>query len=478
MRNSLIYIVLFFTYFACNERHSARDIINRKSPTSFVTISLDSTNLLPNQRIAFLYLDSLANGHSVALTDKETRILLYTSTMFVASDKNQIPYLIYPGEKIKTRYAFTDTLQLYITGNEIRTNELDFFRKLVLETESIFNVFNTNSYLKSVRTIDEFNLIEEKITALKNKRLAYLDIYKVKYPISNEFFKIANQTIIGSAIDDYILLCIKNRQFLKHKDLLQNVISTKLINLKELTFMPYQGCFRPYLSMIYLATGKNTAIMATQEELKDSFDFIANTFEGTVKDFLMANMLNTAKHNGIKISPAYIEKFKKLCKDIGYKTIIDKKLKAIYTIAEVQGTNNLLSVDGKSVKKMHFILSKYKGKIILLDFWASWCIPCRTEMPYTRQIIKEYKGKDIVFINISTDKDIDRWLKANKEEDLDDEHSFLLLNASQAPFTKRYEINSIPRYILIDREGKVVNEDAPRPSDKELLNKINNLLSN
>ncbi len=135
----------------------------------------------------------------------------------------------------------------------------------------------------------------------------------------------------------------------------------------------------------------------------------------------------------------------------------------------------LLSADGKTVQDLSAVISTYKGKIVLLDFWASWCNPCREEMPYTNILKKEYAGKTIVFITISTDSNISDWQKANKEESLGNENSFLFLNADQASFVKHYNINSIPRYLLLGKDGKVISDDAPRPSDPKLkifFNKI------
>lgn len=66
-----------------------------------------------------------------------------------------------------------------------------------------------------------------------------------------------------------------------------------------------------------------------------------------------------------------------------------------------KGSNKLLSLDGKTVQDLKEVIAKYKGKLVLFDFWASWCIPCREEMPHSSTLKKEYKDKYIVFVTIS-----------------------------------------------------------------------------
>jgi thiol-disulfide isomerase/thioredoxin len=133
----------------------------------------------------------------------------------------------------------------------------------------------------------------------------------------------------------------------------------------------------------------------------------------------------------------------------------------------------LLLVDCKTIKDMQTVIAQYKKKLILLDFWASWCSPCRVEMPYLDRLKKNFKDKNIVFVCISTDKQTNDWLKASKEESLVNNNDFLFLNFHSSQFAQLYKINTIPRYILIDAKGKIINDDTPRPSDPKLKELIN-----
>jgi thiol-disulfide isomerase/thioredoxin len=118
-------------------------------------------------------------------------------------------------------------------------------------------------------------------------------------------------------------------------------------------------------------------------------------------------------------------------------------------------------------------LSDYLGKLVYIDFWATWCGPCKGEIPFLQKLEEEYKGKNIVFISVSTDRQSDRqkWLDMVKEKKLGGVQLFAGDRANQV--INPYHINSIPRFVLIDKEGNLIDGNAPRPSDSEIRPLIN-----
>jgi thiol-disulfide isomerase/thioredoxin len=121
------------------------------------------------------------------------------------------------------------------------------------------------------------------------------------------------------------------------------------------------------------------------------------------------------------------------------------------------------------------VLAKYKGKVIYLDFWASWCNPCRKEMPYSLELQKKYTGKDVVFLYMSTDKNAKAWEDMVKQLQLTG-MNYRASNAVKQQIYNQFNLQYIPRYILIDKKGKVVDADAKRPSDPATVTDINKLL--
>ena len=120
-------------------------------------------------------------------------------------------------------------------------------------------------------------------------------------------------------------------------------------------------------------------------------------------------------------------------------------------------------------------LSDFHGKVVLVDVWATWCGPCRKEVPYLVKLEKEMEGKDVVFIGVSVDekKDYQKWLDVLDQEGLAGEQLFA---GGWAQIVKDYKIKGIHRFMVFDREGKVVTINAPRPSDPELKKLLLKLL--
>ncbi|MDT0552658.1 TlpA family protein disulfide reductase [Urechidicola vernalis] len=120
-------------------------------------------------------------------------------------------------------------------------------------------------------------------------------------------------------------------------------------------------------------------------------------------------------------------------------------------------------------------LDDLKGKFVYIDVWATWCGPCKQQIPYLKQVEKEYEHKNIAFVSISTDRanKYDAWRKMIADKEMG---GIQLYAGTDYSFSQEYQINAIPRFILIDPEGNIVDANAPRPSDprlKELFNSLN-----
>lgn len=141
---------------------------------------------------------------------------------------------------------------------------------------------------------------------------------------------------------------------------------------------------------------------------------------------------------------------------------------------------NFDNIDGSKTS-----LSDLKGKNVYIDVWATWCAPCIEEIPALKQLEKDYKDKNVAFVSMSIDDDRAHggsweqaktdWQQMVREMNLGGIQIYAP-NGWQTQFIKDYRIKGIPRFILLDKNGNIVDASAPRPSDDKIRRLLNELI--
>lgn len=144
-----------------------------------------------------------------------------------------------------------------------------------------------------------------------------------------------------------------------------------------------------------------------------------------------------------------------------------KKNKHMFTTPDFQ----LKDVHGSSID-----IRRFKGKVIYIDFWGSWCKPCMALMPSSEKLREKFKTKNVVFLYINFHDSKDRWLKTINEKRLQGVH-LKAEKENEAYFNDTFGIGQgFPRYALIDTKGVLITMAAPRPDSEQIVSFIEKAL--
>jgi thiol-disulfide isomerase/thioredoxin len=136
---------------------------------------------------------------------------------------------------------------------------------------------------------------------------------------------------------------------------------------------------------------------------------------------------------------------------------------------------NLYSILNLQEKQIDSL--KGKTQFFYVDFWASWCTACIGHFRFSKRIQEDYKSAPIAFIFVSIDEDEMFWKSAKEKYKISALNSYRISNYQENSFIKVYNIFSLPRYMIFDNRGNVINSQAPNPSNPEIREIFEKLLN-
>lgn len=178
----------------------------------------------------------------------------------------------------------------------------------------------------------------------------------------------------------------------------------------------------------------------------------AHVIFGKNADFLEAHQAAQTKLASQYLGSDYVEDYNNLIVSLQSQTMLNQQAGPI-SVGMPAPDIQLPSTDGKTT----YSLSQLKGKVVLLDFWASWCGPCRRENPNVVRVYDKYNKKGFEVFSVSLDKQdgLEKWKAAIKQDNLKWKYHVSDLQFWNSAPARLYGVNSIPRTFLIDKEGKI-----------------------
>lgn len=348
----------------------------------------------------------------------------------------------YEGESADVNY-FIDTLKLaHPKFTDIELNEVDYVAELKrCIAENSMNI--------------EKQDFDKKFKKVEKERLKYyLLSWAAKYP---RYYKPQNQDenfqpALNFYYDELQSFIKEDDELLKIKEYKEFIVNA----VSALSLKDYHGLDKYWFTLEVITTKLNWCVAHIKNP--ELLGFLIHTY-----------VMNYVGQHGIETAGPMIALHKEKVNSPKLKSDFQNLYTEWANLAKGKQAPTFTCQDtsGKVVK-----LEDFRGKYVLIDLWATWCGPCCKEHPYFKQLEEEYHGKEIYFVSISTDRDKKLWMKKLKKDKL----SGIQLNMREIHhFMKVYKIAGIPRFILIDKEGKIVNVKMPYPSDpktKEILNSL------
>ncbi|UMB53926.1 TlpA family protein disulfide reductase [Lutibacter sp. A64] len=274
-----------------------------------------------------------------------------------------------------------------------------------------------------------------------------------------------------------------NYNFSKLKIFLNNLKSEKFISESSLLNNRYKyEILITYINLVVLKGKVEKSRSKLFIDYVEAYKILPNFLSGNLLKDARKICLHNSFQQGEEVSKIYsiYNDFKLNYKDSIFINFLDEKyLIKLKKIEDSLNINDVFLINGNKQKiNLKEIINQNKGKLIYIDFWASWCAPCKEAMPSSQELVNDYKSKEVIFIYVSIDSDFDKWERASKEEDLSIyKYNVLAINYPKANFYKELNLKTIPRYILYDKNGKLVHKNAPGPDGIEIRKLLNEYLN-
>lgn len=449
MSNKTVLLAFAFLLMSCNS--NSQQQVKIISDNGSLKKTIITSTLM--ESIPYYYNDSLNSIIQFILQkDKATELDLKHPILLFRADKSQKAFVILPGEtysiisnkgKIEFRSQSKDTDVTRISN---------FFSTLQDKTGEVRYTPFSGIKKKEFKTAEELKNYLVNLTKLRNE-FANSEI---------EFLK-------KSIYVDYIL---KNLTWLNYNNYYElnpqygNLNGTKNELIDSINRHPENlGIF----FFRICAINSFYYLKGNWDFNEMDYDLIKKHYSGEVQAFLLAHLLRVFidKNNSVAFN-SLLNRYIQDVPNSNYLKLIDTSF--FKELPQVAINENIVAdINGEEIS-LDKILKLNQGKIVLIDLWASWCLPCIEEFEKSAKLKNLYLGRAFKIIYVSMDKDKNAWINFFKKNQMfmNGQNSYWLMANFGSSLAKQYNIITIPRYMLIGKDGKIISADAPRPSDPQL----------
>lgn len=384
----------------------------------------------------------------------------------------QLSFLLYPGEKLYLWKDSKGVTQIKSLTDSTRTNELAFFNEYEKQCGEFegYAVEGVNSSILGKERI-------QKMQAIYQKRVAFLEGYKNRKNISETYYEYLKSLFLNNYLLEltwpYYSQYIQKRASVDKETA---DIFAKEVRVSDQFF--YESHYRGTV-LRYLIIQSGQPLDGPEINYLPVFETALKTLSGSTLEAALLDIIDNNKQNVDKsINLKVVEKLAEIAQNPDIKAVADNLLPFYRATAHPVGDNMPVLNSNYETQEFNTVFTKPDSeyKYFYVDFWASWCAPCRAQMPASKKLKEEYGKKGIGFVYVSTDEDANAWKKAAKQLNLLPQYSYVLPSGNESAVAQRFNITSIPRYLIIDAKGNVISDQAPIPSDPKIKQMFNKLL--
>lgn len=405
-----------------------------------------AASMLGDSRDILLRTDTIGNFDTTFVLKEPAYYTISRNTLYLT-----------PGDDMTMKVTQTNT-EAEFSGKGAEANNYMKFRLFP----------KGGSYLEAGSNLREnFTSTKALVDSLAAVRMNTLDTLN---NVSDEFKKLETARIKADVINSYICYASYSRMFAGVK-----TEEEMLAKWKE-----FNASLAPDVTPIYKDIMNedmlNVAVVRDVLSYQEDSTLTSLWFkdisipERTAELYACAKIVSDLREEVSEKTVNKAKTFLQTVKSLDFATEIERKIIQASKLLPGQPAMDFEVTDVEGNVKH---LADFKGKVIYIDLWATWCGPCIQESPAFEALGKKYAGKDIIFLPVSTDTTTKPWLRYLNEhkKELTQYHS------NDVALKESWAIMYIPRFILIDKDFKIVNAYAPRPSSEEISPLIDSLFN-